>query len=172
MELWDIYDSQGNLTGKVKQRTATFEKGEYHLACSIWIINSNGEALIQKRSLSKRINPGMWSITVGSVLAGESSLQACLREVAEEVGLILNPQDITFLYRTSNNRDCIWDDYISIHDFNINDAILQPDEVAELKWVALAEIEELYDNGQFMFADVRDYLGKVLAFISENPRFG
>ena len=35
MELWDIYDSQGNLTGKVKPRTANYEKGEYHLACSL-----------------------------------------------------------------------------------------------------------------------------------------
>ena len=163
MELWDIYDSQGNLTRRVKPRMAVYEKGEYHLACSLWLINPDGKALIQKRSFSKEINPGMWNITGGAASAGESSKEACLREVAEEIGLKLYPQDITLLSRTFGN-DCIFDDYITVYDFDISNAVLQPEEVAELKWVTLDEIKQLYDEGEFMFTDISE-LDKVADFI-------
>ena len=164
MEQWDIYDIQGNLTGRVKPRMAAFEKGEYHLACSLWLINPNGKALIQKRSLTKEISPGMWNITGGAASAGESSKEACLREVAEEIGLKLNPQDITLLSRTFNDDDCIFDDYIIIYNFDIATAIIQPEEVAELKWAAIDNIKKLYDEGQFMFSDIKE-LDKVEDFI-------
>ena len=167
MELWDVYDIQGSLTGKVKPRMAAFEKGEYHLACSLWLISPNGEALIQRRSLTKEINPGMWNITGGAASAGESSEEACLREVAEEIGLKLNPQDITLLSRTFNNDDCIFDDYITVYDFDITNAIIQPEEVAELKWVTLDEIRKLYCEGQFMFTDIKE-LNKVEDFIKNS----
>jgi len=170
MELWDVYDCNGNLTGKVKPRMSTFEKGEYHLVCSLWIVNPDGKVLIQKRSLTKKINPGMWNITGGAASAGESSEEACLREVAEEIGLKLYPQDITFLCRTFNDDDCIFDDYITITNFDIfdiNEAVLQPEEVSEIKWVTLDEIKALYSDGQFMFSDIKQ-LDKVSDYIRNN----
>ena len=100
MEAWDVYDRQGNRTGKIKTRYDVFEDGEYHLGASLWIVNKKGELLIQKRSPTKRINPGKWSITGGAVCAGESSEQACVREVAEEIGLILNIVEIELLSRS------------------------------------------------------------------------
>ena len=167
MEVWDVYDSQGKLTGKVKPRTAVYEKGEYHLACSLWLINPEGKTLIQKRSHAKEFGPGMWNITGGAASAGEGSKEACLREVAEEIGLRLEPQDIFFLSRTFNDYDCIFDDYITIYDFDITKAVLQPEEVTELKWVTLEDIRALYDEGSFMFTDINE-LDKVASFINNN----
>ena len=166
MEAWDVYDKQGNITGEIKTRNDVFHDGEYHLVASLWIINKNGKLLIQKRSMTKRINPGMWSITGGAVKAGESSENACVREVSEEIGLTLNPQDIELLSR-SFGKDIIFDDYVIIYDFSLTEIILQADEVSEVKWASIDEIKDLFDNGQFMFDDISE-LDKVISYINEN----
>jgi len=138
--------------------------GEYHLGTSLWIVNKKGEMLIQKRALSKRINPGKWSITGGAAQAGESSEQACLREVFEEIGLQLNVQDITLLSRTYGHS-IIFDDYIIFRDFSLSNATLQTDEVSEIKWANADEIKDLFYTGQFMFDDIAE-LDRAFAYIN------
>jgi len=38
VEKWDIYDKDGNLTGKMKTRNDAFDVGEYHLGVSLWVV--------------------------------------------------------------------------------------------------------------------------------------
>ena len=163
-ERWDIYNQQGQLTGQTKTKDDIFHEGEYHLAASLWIINSKGEALIQKRAATKRINPGMWNITGGSANAGECSVHACVREVAEEIGLHFAPQDIKLLSR-SFGKDCIHDDYIVFFDCDTSDTVLQPEEVTEVRWASMDEIVDLFHAGEFMFDDIGE-LEKVKAYIA------
>lgn len=166
MEKWDVYDIQGNLTGQTKNKDDDFQNSEYHLASSLWIINNNGKALIQKRASSKNIMPDKWSITGGAVVAGETSARGCIREVHEELGLKLKENDITLLYR-SFGKNIIYDDYIITYDFNIKMAALQPDEVSDIKWATINEIKELFYSGDFMFEIVEE-LEKVEKYIENN----
>ena len=59
MELWDIYDIDKKLTGKVIDRHSQdkLKEGEYHLVVEAVIINSNGEILLSKRSELKNKYP-------------------------------------------------------------------------------------------------------------------
>ena len=84
-ELWDIYDSDRNPTGRVEPR-GRLVIGDYHLVVHIWLMNEKGEILVTQRAQN---NPWglFWETTGGSVLAGETSLQAAVREVREEVGI-------------------------------------------------------------------------------------
>ena len=50
MEIVDIYDGKKNKTGKKVERSTKPELGEYRLSIHIWITNSKGELLIQRRS--------------------------------------------------------------------------------------------------------------------------
>ena len=152
METWDVYDNKGNTTGKTKTRNDVFLDGEYHLVVSLWILNEDGKLLIQKRTPTKRIDSGLWSIISGTAQAGESSEQACVREVAEEIGLTFCPQDIK-LFSRSFGKDIIIDDYITIHNFPLTDAILQTDEVSEIKWASIEEVQILFYDGQFLNDD-------------------
>lgn len=163
MEAWDVYDRNGERTGITKTRADVFAPGEYHLGASLWIVNAKDALLIQKRAATKRIHPGKWSITGGAVKAGEDSDAACVREVEEEIGLRLRAQDIHFLARTVG-EDIIFDDYIILLDFSLADAVLQAEEVSEIKWASMAEIRALFDQGQFMFDDITE-LDKVTAYI-------
>ena len=97
VEKWDVYNKDGKLTGKTTTRHNIFELGEYHLGVSLWIINQNRELLIQKRAASKRIHPNIWSTTGGSVISGETSMQGCIRETKEEIGLITILDNASFV---------------------------------------------------------------------------
>jgi len=179
MELWDVYDSNGNKTGRTKNRNELPEKGEYRLISSLWIINKEGKALIQKRSLTKKVNPGQWNITGGSVVSGETSEEACVREVFEEIGLSVNQSDLRLLTRKIANsgeygllKGSIFDDYIiTVKDFDISNTVIQPDEVSELKWATLEEIKEIYNTGELMFNDIDDELAKVADYIKEETKW-
>ena len=119
MEKWDVYDMNGNVTGKLKTRQDVFNDGEYHLGVSVWIVNKNNELLIQKRAEAKRIKPNIWSTTGGAAQAGENSETTCVREVFEEIGIIIKPQEIKLLSR-SFGKDIIFDDFIVFADFPVS----------------------------------------------------
>lgn len=163
MEYWDVCDARGTRLGYTKRSDEAFRPGEYHVGASVWIVNSGGKLLIQRRAACKRTGADLWSITGGKVRAGESSREACVREVKEELGFALEEQQIRFLYR-STGSDMLFDDYIAVGDFPLEEARLEASEVSEVRWADLDEILTLWRNREFMYnniADldaVRDYL--------------
>ena len=85
-EFWDLFDKNRN---KLKRKGVRGEKlkfGEYHLVVNAWIKNANNEFLITRRS-AKKAHPLMWECTGGSALMGETSEEAAIREVKEELGI-------------------------------------------------------------------------------------
>lgn len=168
MEKWDVYDKDGKLTGRTKTKNDVFESGEYHLGVSLWIINHQGELLIQKRSVSKRIHPNNWSTTGGSVISGETSAQGCIRETKEEIGLQLYEDDLVFLSR-SYGKNMISDDYATIQEFPIENAIIQINEVSEVKWASAKDVARLFSLGLFMSDDLKD-LENISRYIDEHIR--
>lgn len=62
---------------------------EYHLVINAWIINKNNEILISQRNAQKS-HPFMWECTDGSALQDESDIDACVREIEEELGIDIN----------------------------------------------------------------------------------
>ena len=91
MEIWDLYDLDNNIIGEHIRGKEMPENG-YHLVVHIWIRNSAGRYLMTRRSATKKTYPLKWECVGGSVLKGEESLTAAIREVQEEVGIILDPE--------------------------------------------------------------------------------
>jgi isopentenyl-diphosphate delta-isomerase type 1 len=64
------------------------DKSLIHRAIGIIIYNDEGEILLQKRSILKDLQPGMYDISVGGhVTKGQSYKEAALREMREELGI-------------------------------------------------------------------------------------
>lgn len=166
LENWDVYDKYGNKTGIIKTRSDVWEEGEFHLGASVWIVNNKGEILIQKRASTKRIAPNLWGNTVGSVISGETSKQGLVREVWEETGITVNEDELVFLDRHIWNNN-INDNYIIIYDFPIEQVIIQPEEVSEVKWISIDEMKKLIYEGTCMMNDVKG-LDKICEFIEAN----
>ena len=84
MELLDVYDSNGNVTGRKiirGDKTAVLDENEHIAVAVIFIENDNGEFLIQRTSQEKG---GEFSSTGGHVDSGETPMEALDKLVIQE----------------------------------------------------------------------------------------
>lgn len=156
-EMWDVYDENRNLTGRLHRRGDPTKEGEYHLSVHIWMQNSNGEFLLTKRSPNKGF-PNMWESTAGSAIAGDDSLTAALREVKEETGLTLDP-DKGKCVISFRNKDRFADIWLFRQDFDLKNVVLLEGETCDKMYASEEKIRELYDNGLLV---PYSYLDKIL----------
>lgn len=166
MELWDIYDSAGHLTGHTFRKGELLRPGDFHLATEAWILSHEDRILIQRRSVNCEVLPGIWALTSGRVRAGESSLAGCMREIREELGISIAPAQCSFLRRIWRpEANMIWDLYVVRMDVARNDFVLQGDEVADVRWVSRKEFATLLAEGQiFRYPEIEDVLASVAHF--------
>ena len=151
MEVWDILDEKGNLTGKTmaKGDKLVWQEGIYHLGTDVWIINSENKLLIQKRSAQKKYEPNVWAMTGGSVIRGETALETLKREAMEELGIDLDVKNAIKIkyYKTGN----VWlDVYIVRQDVDLSKVVLQEEEVSDVKYATFDEIEKLFQSNFFI----------------------
>ncbi len=158
-ELWDVYDAEGNLTGKTHLRALPLAPDEYHLCVHVWTMNSKGEFLLTKRSGNKSM-PGLWESTGGSVTAGEDSFSAALREVREETGIELVPGNGEFLFRYSGlSFHC--DVWLFRQDFDLEQVKLLEGETCGAMAADRERIIELIRNNEFVpYEYIEDFLEK------------
>lgn len=62
-EIFDTYDREGNYLG-IKEKSFCHKEnpGVYHKPVWIWIINTKGEILLQKRASCKKNYPDLWDM--------------------------------------------------------------------------------------------------------------
>ena len=158
MEIWDLYDITKNRTGETIYRGFNLPPGRYHLVVHFWIRNNMGEYLIQKRSDKVDMNKGMWSFTGGSAISGERSEQAVIREVREEIGYSLIPEDINNIH--SYFRKDHWVDVFLLEKDILLQEFTTGVEVDLVKYVSRQEIEKMKAAGLFWNLD-EIYLAKL-----------
>jgi isopentenyldiphosphate isomerase len=150
LEQWEIYDRAGNPTGKIVNKKDGLGKNEYHLAVEIWVINDAGEILLQQRSASVELLPGLWGLTTGRVQAGETSLQAAVRELQEEMGILLSEDALQFIERIPRDDEThlIWDIFVAYQEIPIETVHIQKEEVAAARYVTPKEFSHMIKKGE------------------------
>lgn len=163
----EMVDKLNNKRQSLNKTTERLEKidGEYRQSVHTWIMNSNGEFLIQKRTPNKRTFPNKWSQTGGGVDEGETTLEASLRECSEELGISINPDNMELILSFKRKYDFV-DVWLVKQDLKIEELVLQEDEVSEVKWATIDEIRNLMQTGELaasiniyfdMFLNLLDY---------------
>jgi len=150
MEIWDIYDVDRIKTGRTIVRGEPLADGDYHLVVHIWVMNSQGEFLIQKRNENLKLKPGMWASTGGSATVGEGSLLSAYRELKEELGLDIDQSDFK-LIRSFKRKDNHTDVYLVEADIDIESLVYQEEEVECAKWMTVSDIKRLICDGKFVY---------------------
>lgn len=145
MEYVDIYDRRREKTGRTKERHE-LEEGEYRLSAHIWILDK-GKMLVQQRALTSKRFAGLWSQTAGGVDAGETSLQACVRECKEEVGLDVKKENITYVGSFEREKDIV-DIFLVEQKVNVKKLVRQESEVNAIKMVTFEEFDKMIENGE------------------------
>ena len=148
MEYWDIYDKDGNFTGRKKGKYEKWDKDEYHLATEVWVINSKKQILIQQRSEKCQLLPGIWALTTGRVVSGETTRQGCIRELKEELGIEAKEEECNLVKSLLKNRlGMICDIYFLRKDVELEDVTLQKEEVSTVKLVNTDEFRDMLKEG-------------------------
>lgn len=137
-ELWDLLDAERNLTGKTAPRGPVPE-GYYHVVVDIWTVLPDGRLLLTKRHPDKKMYPGMWEGTAGSVVAGETSLEGAIRELREETGLNALPEQMTLLATEQTECDFL-DSYLFRCPETEPELHLQAEEVVDYTFLTLDEV--------------------------------
>ena len=146
MELLDVYNEQGEKTGKVVERGSKNEifKPEEHIAVAIiYIENNQNQFLIQKTSVKKG---GEYSSTGGHVAHNEDPQNTIIREVKEELGIDIRNDKIMnfgFLLFDFPVRFIF---YLK-KDIDLNDIVLQKEEVDSVSYKSIDEINNLIEKG-------------------------
>src|SRR5213593_4714645 len=88
-EMFDVVNDRDEVIGS-ERRSEVHRLGLQHRAVHVLIFNRRGQIFLQKRSLKKDRQPGVWdSSASGHVDRGEDYDTTAVREVWEEIGLRL-----------------------------------------------------------------------------------
>lgn len=127
------------------EKIEAHKKGKLHRAFSIFIFNSKGEMLLQKRALSKYHSGGLWSNACCShPEPGENTKFAAERRLVEELGIDVTLQKIfDFVYRADFDNGLT--EYEFDHVFTAKydgDAEMNPEEVIDVAYKTMDELKE------------------------------
>lgn len=165
MELLDVYDDNGNRTGKVIERKNIKKdlcEGEHIALSVIFIENSDGDFLIQKTSYEKG---GEYSSTGGHVISGDTPLESIKREVLEELGIDISSDNIIEFGYLLYDMPIRYMFYLK-KDIDLNKIVIQKDEVDFVKYMSINIINDLIEKDLFtrshgiIFKKILEYKNK------------
>ena len=88
-DIFDVVNERDEVID-AKPRAFVHANGLLHRAVHVLVFNSKGELFLQKRSMKKDREPGRWvSSCSGHVDAGETYDETAVRELREEIGLVV-----------------------------------------------------------------------------------
>ena len=156
MEFNDIYDKDRNPTGRVHRRGTPWKKGEYGLVVCVWVYDGKGKVLMTRRAPGKTV-AGTWENSGGAAQAGETSLQAIVRELREETGIQAKESEFELL-GSHRDRSCHYDFYCLQRQTPLSGIVLQPGETDAVKWVTFPEVHRMIENREICSVIAKQFL--------------
>lgn len=180
-EYIDIVTEIGEPTKKVALKSEAHKNGWWHNTIHLWLYTAKGEILLQQRSHKKNIYPLLWDVSAaGHIDAGESFESAAIRETHEELGLLLNYNQLTKIsvhkHASSYANGTIQDNefhHVFVAELKVDIKILkpQPEEVEAIQLVTFEAFEKLLINSRtnsYFVASNRAYYEFVLEVIKKH----
>ncbi len=101
-----LVDEQDNAVGTM-EKMEVHQKALLHRAFSVFIFNSNGEMLLQRRALSKYHSGGLWTNACCShPNPAETPVQAAQRRLFEELGFVTDVEVVfDFIYKAELDNE-------------------------------------------------------------------
>ena len=174
MELIDVLNKKGEVIG-VKSRKEIMKNGDLHRTVHIWIINEFNEILLQKRNPKKDTYPNLWAIsTAGHVITNETSKEAAIRELKEELNLNIKEEELEYLFTIERKQEfkdmkihCFDDVYLLKYNLNIEKTKLQKSELTDLIFINYKELQEIYKNNDPKFVPATEEHDKLFKYLEK-----
>ena len=170
-ELLDVLNDDGQPTGITKPRSQVHLDGDWHRAIHIWVVRGQDLVLLQRRALTKDLEPGKLDVSVGGhYRAGELFIDA-IREAEEELGVTFRPGQLEYLHTVKSVREYpdldpprldreFQEVYVGRDDRPLDQFRLPPSEVDTVYEVPIAAAIELFEDGQYTAAAGFDAMGR------------
>ena len=146
MEMFQLVDRNGMPVGAASREECHGNPLLIHLVVHLHVFDPRGRLFLQKRSMRKDTNPGLWDTSVGGhVNAAEDVAAALLREAREE--LAIDAAGAKFLYALLHEGG-FESEYARCFALTWRGEIHpDPDEIDEGRYFRLAEVESLIGTG-------------------------
>ena len=143
LELVDVVNDEGRTLRIVTRREMRTQRLP-HRCTYVLVFNQAGDLFVHLRTAGKDVNPSQWDACIGGVVsAGESFTDGVRREVAEELGVEVDPTAIEelFPFRYADDKSIVQAVVYRLrHDGPFR---LQPEEIVRGEFVPLNRIDEL-----------------------------
>jgi isopentenyldiphosphate isomerase len=138
-EIFDVVNERDEVIGQ-QERREVHRLGLMHRSVHVLVFNATEQVFLQKRSMTKDRQPGLWdSSASGHVDAGEDYDACAVRELGEEVGLHLSavPQRLFKLAAcAATDQEHVW-----VYRCEAEGPFyLHPEEIERGGWFAPAEV--------------------------------
>lgn len=141
-ELLDLVDKNDKVIGTVWKSEAHRNPKLIHREIAIALFNDRKETLLQRRSMNKQFDPGMWQISAaGHVGAHENPIDAAKREVKEEIGIKCNPIYVKKEYIKNENQARFFYVYYALVESEVKIKINRR-EVIDTVWIKPSKIDK------------------------------
>ena len=148
IEYFPIVEPNGMVIGRSARSYCHSGAKPLHPVVHLHIIDRYSRIYLQKRPLTKRIQPGKWDTAVGGhVSYGEMLLEALFRETSEEVGLTsFNPIHLlTYEFESEVEKELV-NVYAAVGSYELSP---NPLELADGRWWELEEVDGNIGKGVF-----------------------
>ncbi len=143
-EIIVLVDENDNQIG-TGEKMAVHRAGKLHRAFSVFVFNSKGEMLLQRRALTKYHSGGLWTNTCCShPRPEEKTIDAAKRRLKEEMGFECELEEVdSFVYKTEFEGLFEHEfDHVFVGKYE-GEMGVDREEVEEYKWISL---EDLYED--------------------------
>lgn len=139
-EIFDHVDENDNVIGRDRRSVFHGNPAMIHRVAHVLVFDTAGRLYLQKRSLSKDVQPGKWDTSVGGhVDSGESYEEAGYREMKEELGI--EGAALEFLHRYLH-RNSFESEYVSTYRCVWNGPVVfDEEEIEDGRFWTMSEIE-------------------------------
>jgi isopentenyldiphosphate isomerase len=142
-EIFDVVNERDEVVGQ-NTRGEVHRLGLMHRAVHVLVFNSAGLVFLQKRSLKKDGEPGLWdSSASGHLDAGEEYDACAVRELREEIGLSLPapPQRLFKMPASAQTHQ----EHVWVYRCQADGPfVLHPDEISVGAWFAPADVSRWF----------------------------
>lgn len=147
-EWFPVVEPNGLVIGRSSRKHCHSGAKVLHPVVHLHVIDRYSRIYLQRRPLTKDIQPGKWDTAVGGhVSYGEAITEALYREASEELGLsAFNPIYLeSYEYESPVEREMV-NIFAAVGHYDLHP---DPEEVEEGRWWELADIDASIGKGVF-----------------------
>lgn len=150
-EIFDVVNERDEVIDR-QPRGVVHARGLRHRSTHVLVFNARGAVFLQKRSLKKDRQPGVWdSSASGHVDSGEDYDACAVRELREEIGLNLaQPPERLFKLEACKETD---QEFTWVYRCQAEGPFtLHPEEIDEGRWITSAQLTRWMNERPQAFA--------------------